>query len=417
MSEPRHRKPERRRGVTVRTQEGKRRRSGILDESHRTARQLNREARRTAARRARLRVGMALVGASIIVVTSVAFSWLTLRDREDPASVVDGSNDVGSSLLIALTGEDGSIRSLALVATHPEVASRLVLFPPALLTVLPGYGESEIANVIRFEGAGLAATTVSNLLGVRIDAVVSMTAADFANEVGPLTVTLTTPLLVSAGRGFQVVAAEGTAEREAGMIATLITTQGEGDQLAWLDRQGSVWKEAIGRAGDPAVARDIAARAIGDPAGALRALTSAAEDPELVVTAVPAARIERTGGDTELYSLSGEVASAFVDERFAYLRLRSEPRPRVEVLNGNGRIGTTGPIARVLVEAGYRIVRTDNADRDDYAVTQVIAQGREHQVDAIDVRDILGRGEVLLEVRQPSGVVDLTVIVGRDIPA
>lgn len=360
---------------------------------------------------------MALVGASIIVVTSVAFSWLTLRDREDPASVVDGSNDVGSSLLIALTGEDGSIRSLALVATHPEVASRLVLFPPALLTVLPGYGESEIANVIRFEGAGLAATTVSNLLGVRIDAVVSMTAADFANEVGPLTVTLTTPLLVSAGRGFQVVAAEGTAEREAGMIATLITTQGEGDQLAWLDRQGSVWKEAIGRAGDPAVARDIAARAIGDPAGALRALTSAAEDPELVVTAVPAARIERTGGDTELYSLSGEVASAFVDERFAYLRLRSEPRPRVEVLNGNGRIGTTGPIARVLVEAGYRIVRTDNADRDDYAVTQVIAQGREHQVDAIDVRDILGRGEVLLEVRQPSGVVDLTVIVGRDIPA
>jgi len=89
----------------------------------------------------------------------------------------------------------------------------------------------------------------------------------------------------------------------------------------------------------------------------------------------------------------------------------------VEVLNGNGRIGTTGPIAALLVDKGYRIVKTDNADRDDYAETRVIAQGREQQQNAIDVQRILGSGEVLVEVRQPSGIVDLTIIVGRDIPA
>jgi hypothetical protein len=89
----------------------------------------------------------------------------------------------------------------------------------------------------------------------------------------------------------------------------------------------------------------------------------------------------------------------------------------VEILNGNGRIGTTGPIAALLVDNGYRVVKTDNADRDDYAESRIIAQGREHQQDAIDVQRMLGSGEVLLELRQPSGIVDLTIIVGRDNPA
>ncbi len=358
------------------------------------------------------------MGATLIVGTSVLLSWMSLRDDSDPAPEVGPLGDSGSSLLVILTDENGSATSLALIVAHPDDVSRLVLFPPSLLTTLPGFGDNEIANVTRFAGVELAETTVANLLGIRIDASVGMEAGAFATSVGsPLPVELSTALLVPSGDVSVVAAAEGTAERDAEMLATLLTTQGEGDQLAWLDRQGSVWRAVMEVAADDAVVRRLTAGAVGDLPAAVRVMTAAARDPGLVITAVPASRIERTGGDTERYSLSGEVAAAFVEDRFPYLQLRSEPRPRVEVLNGNGRIGTTAPIAAVLVDAGYRIVRTDNADRDDYETTQVIAQGREHQQDALDVQDILGRGEVLLEVRQPSGVVDLTIIVGRDIPA
>ncbi len=53
--------------------------------------------------------------------------------------------------------------------------------------------------------------------------------------------------------------------------------------------------------------------------------------------------------------------------------LRAGERPRVEVLNGNGRIGATRVVAEAVVRRGFRVVRTDNADRFDYATTLVIA--------------------------------------------
>ncbi len=63
------------------------------------------------------------------------------------------------------------------------------------------------------------------------------------------------------------------------------------------------------------------------------------------------------------------------------------------------------------------MVITDNADRDDYEVTRIIAQGRENQEAAVAIRELIGRGDVSIEVRQPSGVVDVTIVVGEDLPA
>lgn len=419
MTEPRHRRPRRRKGLAVRSSEGRRRRSGVIDEAPRTIRELSRQARRSTASRARRRILLAVLGAVAIVATSVVLSWLTLRESGAPDLTVDPPTASGSSVLLVVTDDDNLAASIALVVAHPTEGSRLVLFPPSLLTILPGFGESELADVIRFNGEGLAETTVANLLGVRIDAVAHLTGPAFASAVDEtLTVELANPLLVPEQDGFSVLAAEGPAEREPAMLVTLLTTQGDDHQLEWLDRQGSVWRAVMEAAADR---QDIAQRltqgAAGDTTAALQALVAASQDPELVITAVPVSRIEATGGDTERYQLSGSAADAFVTDRFLYLRLREEPRPRVEVLNGNGRIGTTAPIAAVLVDAGFRIVKTDNADRPDYEVTQVIAQGRGNQNAALEVQSLLGNGEVLLELRQPSGVVDITIIVGRDIPA
>ena len=419
MAEPRHKKPQRRKGLAVRAGGGRRRRSGVVEETPRTARELNRSARRSMAARGRRRIGLAVVGAVLIISTSVALTWLTLRDPVELEPDVGPPPATGASTLLVITDEDGRADSTVLLVAHPTDGSEVVLFPPSLLAILPGFGESEIADTIRFNGPALAGTTVTNLLGVRVDAVVHLDGASFAAAIGqPLTVELTNPLLQPDADGLTVLAAEGSSDREPEMLATLLTNEGDSDQLEWLDRQGSVWRATLRAVeGDAAIAERLTIGASGEPDTALQAMLAAAGDADLVVTAVPVRRIETTGGSTERYQLPSSAAASFVTERFPFLIIRAEPRPRVEVLNGNGRIGTTGPIAALLVEYGYRIVKTDNADRDDYAETRIVAQGREHQQDAIDVQRILGSGEVLLEVRQPSGIVDLTIIVGRDIPA
>ncbi len=419
MAEPRHKKPQRRKGLAVRSGGGRRRRSGVIDETPRTARELNRSARRSMASQGRRRIALAVMGSLLIVGTSVALTWLTLRDRPDPETVIGPPAATGASALIVVTDDDGRADSIALLVAHPTEGSEVVLFPPSLLAILPGFGESEIADIIRFNGPALARTTVTNLLGVRVDAVVHLEADAFAAAVGaPLMVDLTNPLLLPEPDGFTVLAAEGLAEREPEMLVALLTNEGDSDQLEWLDRQGSVWRATL-RAieDDVGIAERMTMGATGDPDTALQAMVAAAADQDLVVTAVPASRIEAAGGSTERYQLPSSAAASFVDDRFRYLVIRAEPRPRVEILNGNGRIGTTGPIAALLVDNGYRVVKTDNADRDDYAESRIIAQGRKHQQDAIDVQRMLGSGEVLLEIRQPSGIVDLTIIVGRDNPA
>lgn len=419
MAEPRHKKTQRRKGLAVRSGGGRRRRSGAIDYEPRSARELDRSARRSVASQARRRTLLAMVGATLIVGTSVWLSWLTLGDTSEPEPDIGPPSASGSSTLIVITDHDGRADSIALLAAHPTAGSELVLFPPSLLAILPGFGESEIADVVRFNGPPLARTTVTNLLGVRIDAVVHLDGAGFATAIGtPLTVDLTNPLLMPEPDGYTVLAVAGSAERDPDMLVTLLTSQGDSDQLGWLDRQGSVWRAVLAAVGEDALlARRLTQGATYEPDTALKTVVAAARDSDLVITAVPVRRIESAGGGTERYQLPSSAAAAFVSDRFSYLVIREEPRPRVEVLNGNGRIGTTGPIAALLVDEGYRIVKTDNADRDDYLDTQVIAQGRQHQQDAIDVQRILGSGEVLLELRQPSGIVDLTIIVGRDIPA
>ena len=89
----------------------------------------------------------------------------------------------------------------------------------------------------------------------------------------------------------------------------------------------------------------------------------------------------------------------------------------MEVLNGNGRIGATRVVAEALVRRGFRVVRTDNADRFDYTATLVIAQGEAARGAAQEVAGIVGAAVVYLEEAAPSLVIDVSIIVGLDIPA
>ncbi len=331
----------------------------------------------------------------------------------EPAPAPSGS----ASALVVVEGTGGEGVAFALVAVAPDGEAIVVLVPPDLLAILPGYGDFRVAESVVFEGAGLAGLTLSNLLGIRIDDVVGLEPGEVAAALdGPVVLDLPTPLIVPQGDEGRVLANSGRAERPALIVEEVLTTQGVGDQLEWIERQGAVWDAMLDAiASDPGIAARLAAPA-GSRADAVAAvLQAAAGAADRSVTAIPVTRVA-VGGDDVRYTI-GVDGEEFSASRLDHLVLRPEGRERVEILNGNGRVGTTRVVAEQLVERGYRVVRTDNAGRFDYELTQVVAQGREHRVAAEQVVRLIGTGELLLELRNPSGVVDISIIVGQDVPA
>ncbi|MGI9610450.1 MAG: LytR C-terminal domain-containing protein, partial [Acidimicrobiia bacterium] len=143
-------------------------------------------------------------------------------------------------------------------------------------------------------------------------------------------------------------------------------------------------------------------------------VASLAGDEATRITAAQVRPIAALGGSDERYQLTVNEAEALIDVHAPYLRLLEGERPRVEILNGTDRIAVTPPIAARLVRAGFRVVLTDNADRDDYEVSRIVGHTESNQNSALAAYDVLGFGEVRLELRQPSGIVDITVIVGND---
>ncbi len=397
---------------------GRRRRSGSIDlRRAQSRREAQRDEMSRAAQIATRRVVVAAALAVFVVaVTIVATTWANRGGDATPPDI-DAPSDTGAAVLIGLTDRSDQLVSIVLIASHPVEPARLVLFPPSLAAVLPGYGERDISDSIVFGGTDLLRLTVANLLGIRIDAVGVGPVQDFVAVLdGPVDVDLNSPLIVADAQGETVVYGQGIAERSTRDLARLLSEQGEGDQLAWLVRQGAVWEAILDRASEDGEVLDgiVEVAGVGTEV-AYQALSTAVVADPLRITAVPASRAVGVGSDAERYIVSTDEGASFVEETFGYLQLAEEPRVRVEILNGNGLVGTTGPVARSLIDAGYRVVFTDNADRQDYTVSRLIAQGAEHQDAAVAIQRLLGTGDVFLEQRQPSGVVDLTIIVGSDL--
>lgn len=89
------------------------------------------------------------------------------------------------------------------------------------------------------------------------------------------------------------------------------------------------------------------------------------------------------------------------------------PRDRitVEVLNGSGVRGAAAGVAEKLRRAGFQVQRVDNADRQDYEVSQVIS--RTANLDAAKEVAILIPGAKLLKREVAEATVMVTVIVGK----
>lgn len=361
------------------------------------------------------------VEAGIDEVGNLWDGWTTRLQKlaaDEPPPVLEAieAPEGSASLFLAVTDEAGDGVAYALVASSPEGDHSVVLFPPGLLSIVPGYGEFSLSEASLFEDPGLAALTVSNLLGIRIDEVVALGPGDVeALLTGPLAVDLPVELLVAEDDSSRVLAGVGLAERPPSLIEAILSIEGEGGQLDWLQRQAAVWEALFTEIVDNP---DLATRfeefaGPGSEAGSI--LGAAAADPDRMLTVIPVTRISLSGG--EGFLVSNEAADSFIADRLSHLVLREGERPRAEVLNGNGRTQATRLVAESLIDRGFRVIKTDNADAFTYEESQVIAQGRENRGAAEEALALLGTGELVLELRAPSGVVDISIIVGLDIPS
>jgi len=202
----------------------------------------------------------------------------------------------------------------------------------------------------------------------------------------------------------------GTTEVTTDFVETLLVTAGAGDSFEWIQRQGSAWRSILDAVAEsPGIADRIMALGGIDAALAADLLVTVAADPEAFLATIPVSSAESSTGEEALVP-AGDQADDFLRQRLGHLLLRPGGRPRLEVLNGNGRIGTTADISAILIGNGFHLVRTDNADDFDYEETLVVAQGNHAEAWAMTRRasispswTFLGSSCSLMSSSSPAG--------------
>lgn len=359
------------------------------------------------------RVVRRVVLAGLVAVTMVAgtvigsYLWYNREDAQPPA--VDGAAVVveGSSVLIVATDEADRAVSVGVMTNAGPDQSSVVLFPGALLIEVPGFGTHQLAEANVLGGVDSVRLAIMNELGIAINGVAVLSPGDLAATLDrDLEITLASPFLQPDYNGAVVAAGVGAASYTPDEVEAMLMTLGTGGEIEFVQRQRSVWEGYFSElARTPGLVDDFADE---DALGA--ALMKEGLGASRLVTTV--APVRQVGvGETQLLGLADD--QAFFDLHFSSIRMPLEPRPRVEILNGTREVGITQAIAGQLIEEGFWILRTDNADRSSYRDTLIIAQGPAGQQEAVLVEHELGYGEIVIE-QSASGSVDVSVILGSD---
>jgi hypothetical protein len=271
-------------------------------------------------------------------------------------------------------------------------------------------GLQPLGKALQLGGSPRLKATAENLLGVALADVATYDDNGLAALVGPAG-----PLSVRLPERVEQVDARGTVHvvYEAGLrkvapaeVGPLLSTRGQGNDLARLARHQAFWDAWLARL------REQPAAVPAQPAALHRALAALLAGP-VQSRVVPVQSLGTTTDDGELYQVDGAELRALVATAFPGRPAAASTRPRVQILNGTGAVGLAQQVADRLVPAGVEVKLTGNAARLDFAETQVVFYDAKEQPAAERVRKALGIGKLVLS-RNPLDVVDVTVIVGKD---
>jgi hypothetical protein len=331
--------------------------------------------------------------AAVVAVAAVVYGISRLGDaagggpvRPGPAA---GSSEPSELLVLQVVGTDEPL--LALIGTRAGGRQPAFFSVPFDLTLtVPGQGDVVATEVAHLD-ADTVRVAVSNTFGAWAEHVAVL-------DLGGLSAA------VDRGDGLRVQVpgfyvtpvgdlGPGPMRLSGAQVVALLELDEEGGEARWGSVVQALLRERL------RIGQDDLAESDGF-AGVRRVLRGA--------RAAAAAMFPTTsvaGGVT--VPLQPDLDRA-VAQRFGFGR----PVP-VIVQNGAGAPGLGQEVAAALLPLGFRVVLTQNADVFGYERTRVIANGGAAVADARRIRDALGVGRVGVS-QVPSGVGDITIVVGED---
>lgn len=398
-----------------------------------------RQALKERRRRARRRMGaLAAAGVAATVVVALGLSALDVGGRprraapapSAPTPVTTPPDPLRTTLVFGARERDPAAGAvwLALLGLNQDTGQGAVVYIPAHTGVeVPGRGLGGIGGAFATGGAPLLLASAESLLGIEIDSYLELSDRDarvLFNALGGLSVDVPADVRVAAGRDqARLLLAAGRQTLSPVFLVRLLYTAGlDANELDLGSRHVAFWDALFdAHRGEPAALGAVverAASALGESDApvaehaALLAGLARLDETDLVIAVLP---VQALGvGGSELYATSPEELTDFLRQALgANPGLQDEVR--VQVLNGNGVPGIGQEVAQRLSAADLRVLLSGNAARLNHRTTKIVVydSGPEARALAEQVRALLGVGEILVSV-QRQGIVDVTIIVGRD---
>ncbi|MGH2748698.1 MAG: LCP family protein [Actinomycetota bacterium] len=385
----------------------------------------------------RRRAGLLGAGAGVAIVIAVALIAVVLSGDggapPPPSSVAtpEGEDALTTTLLFG-TRETSDLTTeavwLALLSFDADRDRGAVVYIPAHTAVeISGRGLHALGDALKFGNVPLLLVSAQTLLGIEIDRYAELSDNDaqvLFEATGPVTVNVPSEVRVPAGRGqVRLLFTDGVQEIDPDFLVRLLYTTGvDQDDVELGTRHLAFWDALFEQfADDPReLARAVreAGAALGESdarpaahADFLQALAALADDRR-TLGLLPVNQVSVGGG--ELYETDFDEIRDFLRQNVGVAAVEQD-EVRVQILNGNGEPGIGQEVAEILTGEGFRVVLSDNARNFDYEETLVITydSSAEGQQVAERARDLLGVGRVQVSA-QSQGIVDLTIVVGRD---
>lgn len=346
-----------------------------------------------------------------------------VRDEERPTAVgtrrgaervapPDHVAPAGARTALLVRQDGGRVVSVTLLAASPSGrGGHVVLIPPATMAEIPSFGLDTVGTAAALGGPGLLQASIENLLGVAIGDTVVVGAggmADLVRPAGDLEIDVPERVETVGLRGeVDVVWEAGPALVGPDELDRLLSVPGAGGELALMARHQAFWQSWLAR-----LRAEPAALPAPPADHTLRPILAALARGDVAVELLPVEAVD--AGGTEVYRPLPDQVESLVRAALPGTP-RVTTRPRVQVLNGTGEVGLAQRVTVRLVQPPLRarVLYTANAASFDHEVTEIVFYDRAHQTLAAKVRAALGAGRLVLG-RRPLGIVDITVVVGRD---
>jgi anionic cell wall polymer biosynthesis LytR-Cps2A-Psr (LCP) family protein len=391
-----------------------------------------RAARREAARKRNLRIAAV---AGVVLVVLGALGWLLFgRGGDDPPVETTSGPPQQETLLMQVTGPDGTAAASALAGVTPsDGTGAVVLVPSRLLVDVAGTGDIPFGETVTLSEPSAPSQALTDLLGVRVDDSWVLNQAAFAavvDAVGGVQAAVDVDVVRTEDDGSQTVVVRAGNQKLGGASAAAYATYlGEGEpeqaRLARFDDVLGGLLEAlpadradvvtvVGKAGDGSQttldASGLAARLVD--------MKNAAADQELVSDVLPVTEID-TGSGTASYGIEPGQVAAMMRSRFPGALQQDAGGEVLRVLVENG-VGTPGLVEKArtkLVDDGFRFINGGNAasfDNEESAV--IIPDGTEKSVSRGErVARSLGLPTTsVVPSDRGQTVADVIVILGKD---